>query len=188
MASTPLAETSDLEDMWRPLDTSEVQRAENLLAKASALLRQVQPNVDARIAAFQEDPTDPIGVDPVLVATVVATIVKRFISNVEGATSQSIGPLSMSYALRGDKDVRGELQVTSGDLQKLQMYRPKSRIGSIRVRPSMAAPIGGSLAYYGSTAILATGWFDSAFEYETPLLIAEEMAFDGPDGLGEVLP
>lgn len=184
MAAAALATTDDLAVMWRPLDPSEIDRANSLLLRASALLRQAAPHVDARIAAFGKDATDPTGLDPLTVATTVATIVKRFISNVEGVASQSAGPFSVSYALRGDKDVRGELQVTASDLQNLQMYRPKSRLGSIRVRPTMAAPVGAGLAAYGSTAILATGWFDSALEVETPLLIQEEMAFDGPDGLG----
>ena len=163
----PLADTSDLEDMWRPLQDSEVQRATNLIAKASALLRQVQPHIDARIAAFQANAADPTGLDPTLVATVVATIVKRFIANVEGVASQSVGPFSVSYALRTEKSVRGELQVTQEDLNALQMYRPRNRIGTIRVRAALApSPLSTAGGFYANSAILATGLYDSAWESE----------------------
>jgi hypothetical protein len=148
----PLASVDDLADMWRPLLDSETDRAANLIDKASAMLRQNTPPVpslDARIAMFDADPTSYQGLDRTLVATVVATIVKRFISNVEGVVSQTqtVGPFSQaqSYALRGDKDVRGEMQVTAGDLDRLRPYpTARARIGSIRIRPSMATgPFGG---------------------------------------------
>lgn len=137
-APTALAQVSDLEDMWRPLADAETPRAVNLIAKASALLRQAAPHIDARIALFTSGSTDVGALDPILVATVVATIVKRFISNVEGVASQSVGPYSVAFALRAEKDVRGELQVTDTDLAALRPYQPTAAIGSIKVRPSLA--------------------------------------------------
>jgi hypothetical protein len=144
-----------------------VNRATSLLRRASALLRQVAPHVDARIARYQQNPADPAALDPDLVATVVATIVKRFISNVEGIATQSMNGFAVSYALRTEKSVRGELQVTQEDLNQLQMYRPRNRIGSIRIHAAMApSPLSMAGGYYANSAILATGIYDSAWESE----------------------
>lgn len=140
---TPLAIPDDLADMWRPLLDAEIPRAVSLINKASALLRQAQPHIDARIALYTSDPGNVAALDPTLAATVVATIVKRFIANVEGVASQTVGPYSVAYALRAEKDVRGELQVTDNDLMALRPYQPKARIGSIKVKASLAPwPIG----------------------------------------------
>lgn len=162
-----LATTDDLADMWRPLNSDELTRASNLLSRASALLRQVAPHVDDRISRHNADPTDPMGLDPVLVATVVATIVKRFISNVEGVASQSVGGYSVRYALRTEKTIRGELQVTQEDLDALRPYLPKSRIGTIRTRAALApSPLAMWGGFYANSAILATGIYDSLWESE----------------------
>lgn len=143
MAAQALATYQDLEDMWRPLADSEIDRATGLLARASAHLRNAAPSIDDRIAAFEADPTDPRGLDPTLVATICATIVKRFISNVEGVATQSVGGYSVSYALRTEKTIRGELLVTPEDLQQLFPNRKRPRAGTIRVRPALAPrPIG----------------------------------------------
>jgi hypothetical protein len=161
-----LATYQDLEEMWRPLEANEVDRAIGLIDRASALLRQVAPHVDARIARWQQNPADPAALDPLIVSTVVATIVKRFISNVEGIATQSMNGFAVSYALRTEKSVRGELQVTQEDLNQLQMYRPRNRIGSIRIHAAMApSPLSGG-GYYANSAILATGIYDSAWESE----------------------
>lgn len=166
-----LATVDDLEDMWRPLQPDEVDRASGLLLRASALLRQAAPHVDARITQFNDDPTNVQALDPLLVATVVATIVKRFISNVEGITNRTEGPFSTSYALRGDKDIRGEMIVNAADLDKLKPYLPQRRIGSIRVRPAMAPFPYGDLG----SPILASAWIEDtgvgAFPVETPVPI-----------------
>lgn len=143
MPTDALATYLDLQDMWRPLADSEIDRASGLLIRATALLRQAAPSVDDRIAAWQANPADPRGLDPTVVATVVATIVKRFISNVEGVASQSVGGYSVSYALRTEKSIRGELQVTKEDLEALFPNRKRARIGTIRIRPALAPrPIG----------------------------------------------
>lgn len=140
----PLATTDDVADLWRPLTAgAETDRVARLILKASALLRQKVPWVDARMAAFGVDSTDPTGLDPELVANVVATMCKRFLVNPDGATntSETTGPFSHSkgYALRGDKDVRGELLVTESDIQALMpAKKSKSRIGTIKARPRLA--------------------------------------------------
>lgn len=170
----PLANTDDLATMWRPLLPDELPRAASLLTRASALLRQAAPHTDARIAAWQVDPTQVSALDPTLVATVVATIVKRFIANIEGVASQTIGPYHVAYALRTEKDVRGELQITANDLKALEPYVPSRRIGSIRVRAGLAPWPYGDMgrvvvsAYYDSS-LLYTG--TGAFPVEMPVPI-----------------
>jgi hypothetical protein len=125
MPAKNLCTADDVADMWRPLiDDAERSKVERLIGKASSLLRQKLPSVDTRIATFATLPGDVSALDPDTVAAVVATIVKRFLSNPDGAThvSKSLGGASVSsgYALRGDKDVRGELIVTDDDLAKLE--------------------------------------------------------------------
>jgi hypothetical protein len=139
--------------MWRPLSPDENGRAYGLLEKASALLRQALPSVDDRIAAFAVDPRDPVGLDPVTVSMVVATMVKRFLSNVQGVASEGVGPYHVAYAIRGEKDVRGELQVTQTDLDALKPYSSKkSKLGSIRTSPAMAPWPFGRLGVAGAAA------------------------------------
>lgn len=147
---TALADPSDVVDMWRPLTSAERDRVARLILKASSLLRQRMPSVDARIAAFLADPTDPQGLDEQSVATVVATIVKRFVSNTEGAASvtQSLGSASLtkSYAQRGvaDKlgDARGQLVVLDADLASLNASTPRRPFfGTATVSPRLAPPV-----------------------------------------------
>jgi len=168
MSVPPLAFPSDLEDMWRPLSPAETVRAAALLEKSSALLRQALPALDVRIARFQADPSDLGGLDPVTVATVVATMTKRFLSNVQGVASEGVGPYNVTYAIRGEKDVRGELQVTQVDLDALKPYRSKkSRVGSIKTRPSLAPWPFGRLGVANGSASVGDSWL-------------AEMGTDGP--------
>lgn len=141
MVMLPLADSDDVADLWRPLTSDEIDRVTRLIAKASAMLRQRAPWVDDRIRLFQADPTNPAGLDPVTVAAVVATIVKRFVSNPQGVVSESVGPYSMTYTYRGaqDKGVRGEMYVEDSDLDKLKVpEKAGSRIGTVKTRPRMA--------------------------------------------------
>lgn len=139
MVATPLASPDDVADLWRTLTPDEELRVGRLITKASAMLRQRLPWVDARIARFATDPTDPGGLDPETVSAVVATIVKRFLSNVQGVASEGIGPYSVTYAIRGEKDVRGEMYVTDGDLDKLKVpSKTATRIGTIKAHPRLA--------------------------------------------------
>lgn len=139
----PLATFADVQDLLPTLSSADEARVSNLLVKASALLRQRIPWIDSRVSRFQADATDLGGVDPVTVATVVATIVKRYLVNPSGATNQSetIGPWSHSqgFALRGDKDVRGELIVTDSDIANLTPARKsKSRLKTIKQKGRLA--------------------------------------------------
>lgn len=146
----PLASPDDVADMWRPLSADETIRVSRLVMKASALLRQAVPWVDARLTRFAVDSTDPGGISPDVVATAVATMVKNFLVNPDGATnvSETTGPYSQSrgYALRGDKDVRGELRVTESILAMLTpAVKTKARLAVAGVKSSMS-PVGSSNA------------------------------------------
>jgi hypothetical protein len=177
--ANPLATTDDVADLWRPFtSTDEQARVSRLVVKASALLRQALPWVDARIARFNADPTDLGGLDPVLVANVVATICKRFLVNPDGATNttETSGPFSHAkgFALRGDKDVRGELFIAESDILALMpAKKTKSRIGTIKARPRMAPWPYGDLgnpavgaAYGGVDAMLVEeGMSDPSWEF-----------------------
>lgn len=132
----PLADTSDVEAVWRPLQDTEVGQVTALIARASAKLRHAVPfDIDARIALYATDPTQPTALDPMVVADVVATIVKRFMVNIEGVASSSegVGPYSRSatFVNRYDKtgsDVRGAIQVIDSDIDQLRpaaLLRPR---------------------------------------------------------------
>ena len=139
MALPVLANADDVADLWRPLTSDETARVTRLIDKASALLRQRAPWVDDRVALFQSDPSNPAALNPETVATVVATIVKRFLSNVQGVVSEGTGPYSVTYAIRGEKDIRGEMYVSDADLEKLKVpAKAGSRIGTVKTRPRMA--------------------------------------------------
>jgi hypothetical protein len=149
----PLAQPSDVADIWRPLSTAETTQVTSLIAKASAKLRQKAPfDVDARITLFTTNPTAPTALDPTVVADVVATIVKRFMVNIDGVASSSegVGPYSRSatYVNRYDKtgsDVRGAIQVTDSDIEQLRPAVPAPTVGTFRVnipRPEVLVPYG----------------------------------------------
>lgn len=133
--------------LLRPLTDTETLYIAALIRQASSLLRQAAPSVDQRIAAYTADATDPEGLDPQLVATVLAGVIKRYLINPTGiaSESQTNGPFSQStsYALRSEKESRGVLQVTELDLTVLFPNRKRLRAGTIKVRPALAPrPVG----------------------------------------------
>lgn len=121
--TTPLATPDDVAVVWRPLTPDETVQVEALILRASAKLRHAARfNIDAAIAVHASDPTSPQAIDPIVVADVVATVVKRFLVNPNGAASENVGPYSRVYVARSDKsgaDVRGALAVTASDLEQL---------------------------------------------------------------------
>lgn len=144
MPAKNLCTADDVGDLWRPpTDDAERAKFERIIGKASALLRQKLPAVDTRIATFSTTPTDPSALDPDTVAAVVATVVKRFLSNPDGTThvSKTLGGASVSYgyALRGDTDLRGELVINETDLAKLEA--PSSslpRLATVKTKHGLA--------------------------------------------------
>lgn len=163
----PLATVSDVQLLYTPLigATTDVQnQVTGLIAKASAILRQALPWVDSRIARFNTNPSDVGGLDPVLVADVIATMVKRFLVNQSGATNQSetVGPYSHStgFVIRGEKHVvLGELYLSDADLDKLR--------GPVKMVPKMGtAKIGASGAMtFGESPFDMQRWGPGMGEY-----------------------
>jgi len=140
--STPLATPEDVEALWRPFTPAETAQVEQLIVKASAKLRHACPfDIDQRITLFTTDPSAPTALDPDVVADVVATIVKRFMVNVDGfaSMSETAGPFSRSgtYVNRYDKtgsDVRGAIQITESDIDQLRPAVPANVPSSFRYR------------------------------------------------------
>lgn len=147
----PFATPSDVADVWRPLSDAEQIQVSNLLVKASAKLRQACPfDVDERMAIFATDPTNPIALDPAIVADVVATVVKRFMVNPEGAfsSSEGVGPFSRSasFVNRYDKTgaaTVGALQITESDIDQLRPAVPAQVPSTFKIdipRPELLVP------------------------------------------------
>jgi hypothetical protein len=137
-----LATPDDVEAaLLRPLTDNERTFVPSLIKTASSKLRQKAPfDIDARIALFTTQPTATIALDPVLVASVVAKIVKNVVVNTEGLVSESqgTGPFSQSktFVSRYDKtgaDARGSIQVTDADIEELRPAVPAAVAGSIRL-------------------------------------------------------
>jgi hypothetical protein len=113
----------------------------SLIVKASARLRQQCPfNVDDRIALFSTDPTNPIALNPDLVADLVATKVKNFLINPDGVAtaSDTAGPFSHSatFVNRYDKtgsDIRGSLQFTDSDIEQIRPAVPFTAPSSFKI-------------------------------------------------------
>ncbi|MCW2901911.1 MAG: hypothetical protein JWO67_4176 [Streptosporangiaceae bacterium] len=139
-----LCTTDDVSaQLLRPLTTDETPFVWQLIQSATALLRNAAPSVDTRLARFAADPTDRTALDPVTVATVVAGVVKRYMRNPEGIAAQGVGPFSVTYALRTEKEARGVLQITATDLAVLFPNRKRLRAGTIRTRAGLAPrPVG----------------------------------------------
>lgn len=168
----PLATNLDVTDLWRPLSDVEVVRVDRLCAKASALLRQAAPWVDARIARFAANPADLGGVSPESVATAVATMVKHFLVNPDGATnmSETTGPYSQSrgYALRGDKDPRGALAVTEAILDMIAppvLSRARLRVLGVNVSAGLSPDdldLSNDLLPVEGSVFAGNGWIGGA--------------------------
>lgn len=151
MAITPLAQPEDVATLWHPLSDAENVQVLALIVKASARLRQVCPfDVDARMALFDQDRTNPLALNPDLVADLVATKVKNFLVNPDGlaTTTDTTGPFSRSatYVNRYDKtgtDIRGSLQFTDADIDQIRPAVPFTAPSSFKVgvpKPQVLIP------------------------------------------------
>lgn len=163
--TAPLAAPSDVQALWRPLGptltTPETNGINNLITIASANLRQVTPfDIDERTALYSTDPTNPMALNPVVVAGVVAERIKSYLNNPAGAASSSdaAGPFSHSatYVNRYDKtgsDVRGSLEFTDSDVDRLRPAVPAPVPSSFTVgipQPRVLLPN----ARYGRGAVI----------------------------------
>lgn len=148
MVTTPFAEPPDVETaLLRPLTDAERPYVPDLIDKASGLLRTRVPSIDDRIELWNQDPKNLAGVSPSTVATVVAGVVKRYMTNPQGFVSetQTVAEYSTShsYALRGEKETRGEMRISDEDLAVLFPNRKRARVGSFRLSPALAPrPVG----------------------------------------------
>lgn len=198
MASQLTTQTAVEAALLRPLTAAEdsyVMGAGGLVDQVSSLLRTAAPSIDDRISRYETDPTDKTGVDPLTVSSVLAGVIKKYMANPRGLTSttDAQGPYSHSesYALRGDKETRGALQITSDDLAVLFPTRRRLRAGTIRTRPALAPrPVG----RYGPIPTPAQA-IDAAITYDRhfvpdaefgPIILDEdgELEYDA----GEVYP
>lgn len=121
-----LAVAADVIGMFRPLSDAETTLAESLILRASAMLRNNAPTIDARIAAGT--------LDPVLASTAVAQMVIRVLKNPNSYRQQTTGPFSVTY----DKDwACGFLTVLQADLDTIADTSAESRppASTITVRP-----------------------------------------------------
>lgn len=136
--TVPLADPNDVADLFRPLTAPELSTVGRLILVVSSRLRHAAPfDIDARIALFATDPTNRLALDPVVVASVVATIIKRFMANPEGLTqlTQTTGPFSTtkSYTAKSEVVAIGQLNPTAADIAELFPPASGAGIGSIRL-------------------------------------------------------
>jgi hypothetical protein len=107
----PFAIPEDVEDIWRPLTEQETRIAENLLGRASRMVRRRFSTIDARIASGDLDPKDA--------ADVVSAMVKRAMLTADGVTqrTQTGGPFSDTEVFANPM---GNLFFTNEDLSALE--------------------------------------------------------------------
>jgi hypothetical protein len=126
----------------RPLTSTEAQFVDGLCEQAIAKLTAALPSIDARVAAYEADATTPAGINPALVTSVLATVVKRVLVNPQGAWSatQAVGPKSQSVTFGGGRaggavDAPGALAITPGDIDEILGRSAFAVPGTIRTRP-----------------------------------------------------
>lgn len=146
---TVYAAQSDVEAIWQPIPDTQSGQVDDLLAKASARLQQKCPfDIDDRIERFEVDRTDPFGLDPLIVADVVAQIVKRVLVNPNGvvSTSETAGPFSRSLLFTSrysrTDSAAGSLAVTDADVEQLRPAQPSFKPGTVRLEPGKRPAIG----------------------------------------------
>lgn len=128
--------------LLRPLTDAEMEFVPDLCMQASSKLRTAQPAIDTRLAAYAADPAAPSGVSPETVASMLAGVIKRVITNPTGAWSrtQSTGPYSESETYAGNRggngagEAPGGLVITTSDLAQLAPMRAGYVPGTIRTR------------------------------------------------------
>ena len=118
----PLAETSDVEALWRKLDpVVEEPKVNRHLMYASAIVRKRFPTVDARITAGE--------LDAALVTDIVASMVVRYMRSSEGESRNDTQPtLEAAQIALTDDEVRLLEPVQIGNL---------AAMGTMRTTPSL---------------------------------------------------
>lgn len=118
----PFATPTDVVTLWRPsnpvLSDPETTYVTVLLTQASALIRRGVSGIDDAIASGD--------VDADLVSMVAANAVLRVLRNPSGASQQSIGPESASFA--GVK-AAGQVVITAEELALLSPLSDGTTVG-----------------------------------------------------------
>jgi hypothetical protein len=143
----PLATLGEYTDLYGSLSAARAATAKNLIKRASQLVRDRLPGLDAKIAAG----TIPEG----NVSMAVINMVVRVMRNPGGLRSETTGPFSRSY----DMDAAsGMLEISEADLELLIPVvlpgkKARGKMGTVRVTGGMvpaANSIAGDYApYYG---------------------------------------
>lgn len=157
-----LATRGDVETaLLRPLTPNEASFIAALCDQASEKLRVAVPSVDMQMAAYGVDPAT--GMSPVLVASVLANVIKRVLVNPRGLWSsggESAGPFSAPSEVyaggsrAGASTGPGELVVTAADIKQLYRSYAVAVPRSIQVAP----PVLPEFDYYGG------GYSDDPFD------------------------
>lgn len=120
--AAPLTDSDAVEAaLLRPLTSTEAGYVDTLADQVSAQLRTKLRAIDARIAKYETDPTDPAGIDPVAVQAMLANVIKRGLINPRGAasTSKTAGPYSQSETFRSVNAVDLGIVVTDDDVAQI---------------------------------------------------------------------
>ncbi len=120
------ATASDLESGWRPLTDAEVARADTLLSRASARIRQRFPSVDDRIAEGTLDPEIPL-----IVAVAMAQRAMSVTAEGVSQESQNAGPFAVN---RQFSNPMGNLYLGADDIALLSESRVR-RAFSVDLTP-----------------------------------------------------
>lgn len=126
----PLATVGEYTALYGSLNAARTATCRALLARASQLVRDSYPGIDARIAAGTV-PGDSVGL-------AVMNMVARVMRNPDGLRSQTIGPISRAF----DTDVAtGMLTLTSDDnvllMPPVGRTGARGKIGTARVTGGM---------------------------------------------------
>lgn len=147
--------------LLRPLTDFENGQFPELLQQAENALRTRLPSLDARLAAFTANSTDPVGIDPQAVRRVLAGVIVRKLTNPAGAASTSSsrtdGPFSTSssiaYASYGrfiGDGTPGALEITDADVAAL-LARASGLPRTIKLNPDAALPCESARADWAET-------------------------------------
>lgn len=129
----PLATLGEYTELYGNLSAARSATARALLKRASQLVRDTYPGIDARITAGTV-PADSVGL-------AVLNMAARVMRNPQGLRSETTGPFSRAY----DPDAAsGMLQITAGDtallLPPAAGSGAKARMGTVRVTGGMVLP------------------------------------------------
>lgn len=127
----PLTTVGEYTDLYGSLSAAKASTCRALIKRASQLVRDTVPGLDAKIAAGTL-PADSVGL-------AVLNMVARVMRNPDGLRSQTIGPISRSF----DTDLAtGMLEITSAEMGLLvppvvASRRARGKMGTARITGGM---------------------------------------------------